>query len=113
MAFKLAASMAFKEAMRKGKAVILEPYMKVEVVVPEEYLGDVMGDVNSRRGQLEGMEAIDGAQIIKAHVPLSEMFGYATDLRSKSQGRGNYTMIFSHYDKVPNSIGEKIMGDKK
>jgi elongation factor G len=72
-----------------------------------------MGDINSRRGQLEGMEAMDGAQIIKAHVPLSEMFGYATDLRSKSQGRGNYTMIFSHYDQVPNSIAEKIMGDKK
>jgi elongation factor G len=113
MAFKLAASQAFKEAMRKGAAVLLEPYMKVEVVVPEEYLGDVMGDINSRRGQLEGMEAQDGAQVIKAHVPLSEMFGYATDLRSKSQGRGNYTMLFSHYDQVPNSIAEKIMGDKK
>lgn len=113
MAFKLAAAMAFKEAMRKGKAVLLEPYMKVEVVVPEEYLGDVMGDINSRRGQLDGMEAMDGAQIIKAHVPLSEMFGYSTDLRSKSQGRGNYTMLFSHYDQVPNSIAEKIMGDKK
>jgi len=113
MAFKLAASMAFKEAMRKGAAVLLEPMMKVEVVVPEEYLGDVMGDINSRRGQLEGMEAQDGAQVIKAHVPLSEMFGYATDLRSKSQGRGNYTMLFSHYDQVPNSISEKIMGDKK
>ena len=113
MAFKLAASMGFKEAMRKGKAVLLEPYMKVEVVVPEEYLGDVMGDINSRRGQLEGMEAMDGAQIIKAHVPLSEMFGYATDLRSKSQGRGNYTMLFSHYEQVPASIAEKIMGDKK
>lgn len=113
MAFKLAASMAFKEAMRKGAAVLMEPMMKVEVVVPEEYLGDVMGDINSRRGQLEGMEAMDGAQVIKAHVPLSEMFGYATDLRSKSQGRGNYTMLFSHYDQVPNSISEKIMGDKK
>lgn len=113
MAFKLAASMAFKEAMRKGAAVLMEPMMKVEVVVPEEYLGDVMGDINSRRGQLEGMEAQDGAQVIKAHVPLSEMFGYATDLRSKSQGRGNYTMLFSHYDQVPNSISEKIMGDKK
>ncbi len=113
MAFKLAASMAFKEAMRKGKAVLLEPMMKVEVVVPEEYLGDVMGDINSRRGQLEGMDSMDGAQIIKANVPLSEMFGYSTDLRSKSQGRGNYTMTFSHYDQVPNSIGEKIMGDIK
>ena len=113
MAFKLAASMGFKEAMRKGKAVLLEPYMKVEVTTPEDYLGDVMGDVNSRRGQLEGMEAMDGAQIIKAHVPLSEMFGYATDLRSKTQGRGNYTMLFSHYEQVPNSVAEKIMGDKK
>lgn len=113
LAFKLAGSMAFKEAMRKGSSVLLEPYMKVEVVVPEEYLGDVMGDINSRRGQLEGMEAIDGAQVIKAHVPLSQMFGYATDLRSKSQGRGNYTMQFSHYEQVPASIAEKIMGDKK
>jgi elongation factor G len=113
MAFKLAASMAFKDAMRKGAAVLLEPYMKVEVTTPEDYLGDVMGDLNSRRGQLEGMEAMDGAQVIKAHVPLSEMFGYATDLRSKTQGRGVYTMLFSHYDQVPNSIAEKIMGDKK
>jgi elongation factor G len=113
MAFKLAASMAMKEAMRKGKSILLEPYMKVEVVVPEDYLGDVMGDINSRRGQLEGMEAIDGAQVIKAHVPLSQMFGYATDLRSKSQGRGNYTMQFSHYEQVPANIAEKIMGDKK
>ena len=113
MAFKLAGSMAFKEAMRKGAAVILEPYMKVEVVVPEEYLGDVMGDISSRRGQLEGMEVADGAQIIKAHVPLSEMFGYSTDLRSKSQGRGNYTMQLSHYDRVPANIAEKIMGDKE
>ncbi|MCP4324962.1 MAG: elongation factor G [Alteromonadales bacterium] len=113
MAFKLAGSMAFKEAMRKGKPVLLEPYMKVEVVVPEEYLGDVMGDINSRRGQLEGMDLVDGAQIIKSHVPLSQMFGYATDLRSKSQGRGNYTMQFSHYEQVPANIAEKIMGDKK
>jgi len=113
MAFKMAGSMAFKEAMRKGGAVLLEPYMKVEVVVPEDYLGDVMGDLNSRRGKLEGMEAVDGAQIIRAYVPLSEMFGYATDLRSKSQGRGNYTMLFDHFEQVPNSIAEKIMEGKK
>ncbi len=113
MAFKMAGSMAFKDAMKKGGAVLLEPYMKVEVVVPEDYLGDVMGDLNSRRGKLEGMEAIDGAQIIRAYVPLSEMFGYATDLRSKSQGRGNYTMLFDHFEQVPNSIAEKIMDGKK
>ncbi len=113
MAFKMAGSMAFKEAMRKGGACLLEPYMKVEVVVPEDYLGDVMGDLNSRRGKLEGMEAVDGAQIIRAYVPLSEMFGYATDLRSKSQGRGNYTMLFDHFEQVPNSIAEKIMEGKK
>jgi elongation factor G len=113
MAFKIAGSMAFKVAMKKGNPTLLEPYMKVEVVVPEEYLGDVMGDLNSRRGKLEGMEARAGAQVIRAHVPLSEMFGYATDLRSKSQGRGNYTMQFSHYEAVPNSIAEKIMEGKK
>ncbi|MCT4563717.1 MAG: elongation factor G [Maledivibacter sp.] len=113
MAFKIAGSMAFKDAMKKGNPTLLEPYMKVEVVVPEEYLGDVMGDLNSRRGKLEGMEARAGAQVIRAHVPLSEMFGYATDLRSKSQGRGNYTMQFSHYEAVPNSIAEKIMEGKK
>lgn len=112
MAFKLAASMALKEAMKKGGAVLLEPFMKVEVTVPEEYFGDVMGDVNSRRGKLEGMEMVHGAQIIKAHVPLSEMFGYATDLRSKSQGRGTYTMIFSHYEEVPKSIAEELIGKK-
>ncbi|WP_432667316.1 elongation factor G [Wukongibacter baidiensis] len=113
MAFKIAGSMAFKDAMKKGNPALLEPYMKVEVVVPEEYLGDVMGDLNSRRGKLEGMEARAGAQVIRAHVPLSEMFGYATDLRSKSQGRGNYTMQFSHYEQVPNSIAEKIIEGKK
>ncbi len=110
MAFKLAASMALKEAMKKGDSVLLEPFMKVEVTVPEEYFGDVMGDINSRRGKLEGMEVVHGAQVINAHVPLSEMFGYATDLRSKSQGRGNYTMIFSHYEQVPRSIAEEIIG---
>jgi elongation factor G len=113
MAFKLAGSMAMKEALRKAGSVLLEPYMKVEVVVPDDYLGDVMGDLNSRRGKLEGMEARAGAQVIKAHVPLSEMFGYSTDLRSKSQGRGTYTMQFSHYEAVPNSIAEKVMEGKK
>ena len=112
MAFKLAASMAFKEAMRKGESIVLEPFMKVEVTVPEEYFGDVMGDINSRRGKLEGMEMAHGAQIIKAHVPLSEMFGYSTSLRSSSQGRGTYTMLFSHYEQVPRSIAEEIIGKK-
>ena len=110
MAFKVAGSIAIKNALKKVGAVLLEPYMKVEVTVPEEYLGDVMGDLNSRRGKLEGMEVSFGAQIIRAHVPLSEMFGYATDLRSKSQGRGNYTMQFSHFESVPNSIAEKLIG---
>jgi len=112
MSFKLAASMAIKDAMKRGGANLLEPYMKVEVVVPDEYLGDVMGDLNSRRGKLEGMEVVHGNQVINAHVPLSEMFGYATDLRSKSQGRGNYTMQFSHFEIAPNSITEKIIGDR-
>jgi elongation factor G len=109
MAFKLAASMAFKKAMRAGNPVLLEPYMAVEVTVPEEYMGDVMGDISSRRGKVEGMEAAHGAQIIRAQVPLSEMFGYATDLRSKSQGRGNYVMQFSHFEKVPASLAEEIL----
>ncbi len=112
MSFKLAASMAIKDAMKKGGAILLEPYMKVEVVVPDEYLGDVMGDLNSRRGKLEGMEMVHGNQVINAHVPLAEMFGYATDLRSKSQGRGNYTMIFSHYEPAPNSITEAVVGER-
>jgi len=109
MAFKLAGSMAIKEALRKGAAVLLEPYMAVEVTTPEDYLGDVMGDLNSRRGKLEGMDAIEGAQIIRAQVPLSAMFGYSTDLRSKSQGRANYSMQFSHFEQVPKSIAEEIM----
>ncbi len=109
MAFKLAASMAFKEAMRKGNPVLLEPVFKVEVVVPEEYVGDVVGDINSRRGQLEGMDVVAGAQVIRAYVPLANMFGYATDLRSKSQGRGNYTMIFDHFEPLPKNLAEKIM----
>lgn len=112
MAFKLAASMAFKEAMRKGDAILLEPYMKVEITVPEEYLGDVMGDVNSRRGRLEGMEMVNGVQIIRSYVPLSQMFGYATDLRSNTQGRGTYSMVFNHYEQVPKSIAEDVLGKK-
>ena len=113
MAFKIAGSMAFKEAMRKGKPVILEPIMKVTVNVPEEYMGDVIGDINSRRGQIQGMEARNGAQQINAFVPLSDMFGYSNDLRSKTQGRGQYVMEPSHYVEVPKSIAEKIMSGRK
>lgn len=109
MAFKIAGSMAFKEAMRKADPVILEPIMKVSVIVPEEYMGDVIGDLNSRRGQIQGMESRHGAQQINAFVPLSEMFGYATDMRSKTQGRGQYSMEPSHYSEVPKSIAEGIM----
>jgi len=109
MAFKIAGSMAFKEGSKKAEPVLLEPIMKVVVVVPEDYMGDVIGDINSRRGRLEGMEARQGAQQINAFVPLSEMFGYATDLRSKTQGRGNYSMEPSHYEEVPKSVGEKII----
>ena len=112
MAFKIAGSMAFKEAMRKASPVILEPIMKVSVIVPEDYMGDVIGDLNSRRGQIQGMEARPGAQQINALVPLSEMFGYSTDLRSKTQGRGQYSMEPSHYIDVPKSITEKIMSTK-
>lgn len=109
MAFKIAGSMGFKAGCAKAGAVILEPYMKVEVTVPEEYMGDVIGDLNSRRGRIEGMEAHNGAQRINAFVPLAEMFGYVTDLRSKTQGRGNYSMGFAHYDEVPKSIAEAII----
>lgn len=109
MAFKIAGSMAFKDAMKKASPVILEPYMAVEVIIPEEYMGDVIGDLNSRRGRVEGMEMQSGAQVVNAFVPLSEMFGYATDLRSNTQGRGQYSMEFDHYEAVPNSIAEKIM----
>ena len=109
MAFKIAASMAFKEAMKKADPVLMEPIMKVVVIVPEEYMGDIIGDLNSRRGQIQGMEARPGAQQINAMVPLSEMFGYSNDLRSKSQGRGQYSMEPSHFSEVPKSIGEKIM----
>lgn len=113
MAFKVAASMAFKEAMKKADPAILEPIMKVEVVVPEEYMGDVMGDLNSRRGMIEGMESRAGAQVIKAHVPLAEMFGYATELRSRTQGRGTYVMQFSHYAEAPKNIAEGIIAKAK
>ncbi len=109
MAFKIAGSMAFKEAMRKADPVIMEPIMRVDVIVPEDYMGDVIGDLNSRRGQIQGMEARPGAQQITAMVPLSEMFGYATDLRSRTQGRGQYSMEPSHYIEVPKSIQEKIV----
>ena len=112
MAFKIAASQAFKEAMRKADPVILEPIMKVVVIVPEDYMGDVIGDLNSRRGQIQGMESRNGAQEITAFVPLSEMFGYSNDLRSKTQGRGQYSMEPSHYVEVPKSISEKIMSSR-
>jgi len=113
MAFKIAGSMGFKAGCAKAGAVILEPYMKVEVTVPEEYMGDVIGDLNSRRGRIEGMEARNGAQTINAYVPLAEMFGYVTDLRSKTQGRGNYSMSFAHYDEVPKNIAEAIIAKIK
>ena len=112
MAFKIAASMAFKEGCKQAKSVLLEPIMKVEITVPEEYMGDVIGDVNSRRGKLEGMEARNGMQIIRAFIPLAEMFGYATDLRSKTQGRGTYAMEPSHYEEVPKSVFEKIVASR-
>ena len=112
MAFKIAGSMALKEAMRKGNAILLEPIMKVDVSVPEEYMGDVIGDINSRRGRIEGMDAVAGAQNVHGFVPLSEMFGYATDLRSKTQGRGTYSMEFHHYEQLPKSIQEKILAGK-
>ncbi len=112
MAFKIAGSMAFKEGCKKGKSVILEPIMKVEVTVPEEYMGDVIGDINSRRGRMEGMEARNGNQIIRGFIPLSEMFGYATDLRSKTQGRGTYAMEPSHYEEVPKSVLETIVASR-
>ncbi|GAB6118478.1 elongation factor G [Thermoanaerobacter brockii subsp. lactiethylicus] len=112
MAFKIAGSIAFKEGMKKANPVLLEPIMKVEVVVPEEYMGDIIGDINARRGRVEGMEARAGAQVIRAFVPLAEMFGYATDLRSKTQGRGTYTMQFHHYEEVPKNIADQILEKK-
>ena len=112
MAFKIAGSMAFKEGCKQAKSVILEPIMKVEVTVPEEYMGDVIGDINSRRGRLEGMEAVQGNPVIRCFIPLSEMFGYATDLRSKTQGRGTYSMEPSHYEEVPKSVFDNIVASR-
>ncbi len=112
MAFKVAASLALKEAAKKCNPVILEPIMKVEVVMPEEYLGDIMGDITSRRGRVEGMEDIGGGKMVKAFVPLAEMFGYSTDLRSKTQGRGNYSMFFEKYEPVPKNVQEKVLAAK-
>ena len=113
MAFKIAGSMAVRDALAKADPVLLEPMMKVEVTTPEEYMGDVIGDINSRRGRMEGMELVAGAQIVTAYVPLAEMFGYATSLRSNTQGRANYSMQFDHYEEVPASIAEEVVGDKK
>ena len=112
MAFHIAGSMAFKDAMRKGNPVLLEPIMKVEVTMPEEYMGDIIGDINSRRGRIEGMEDIGGGKLVKAYVPLAEMFGYSTDLRSRTQGRGNYSMFFEKYEQVPKSVQEKVLAGK-
>ncbi len=113
MAFHIAGSMAFKDAMAKAGAVLLEPIMKVEVTMPEEYMGDVIGDINSRRGRIEGFEDIGGGKMVKAYVPLAEMFGYSTDLRSRTQGRGNYSMFFEKYEQVPKSVQEKIISERK
>ncbi|TCL58075.1 translation elongation factor 2 (EF-2/EF-G) [Kineothrix alysoides] len=109
MAFHIAGSMAFKEAMKKANPVLLEPIMKVEVTMPEDYMGDVIGDINSRRGRIEGMDDIGGGKLVRGYVPLAEMFGYATDLRSKTQGRGNYSMFFEKYEQVPKSVQEKVL----
>ena len=112
MAFKIAGSMAFKEAMQKASPVLLEPIMRVEVTVPEDYMGDVIGDISSRRGRIEGSEDINGTKLIRAFVPLAEMFGYSTTLRSKTQGRGNYSMFFSTYEQVPKSVQDKVLAAK-
>ena len=112
MAFHIAGSMAFKDGMKKGNPVLLEPIMKVEVTMPEEYMGDVIGDINSRRGRIEGMDDIGGGKLVKGYVPLAEMFGYSTDLRSKTQGRGNYSMFFEKYEQVPKNVQEKILANK-
>ena len=108
MAFKIAATMGFKEACKKAKPVLLEPIFKVEVTVPENNMGDIIGDISSRRGSIEGSDINNGAAVIRGFVPLSEMFGYATDLRSKTQGRGVYVMQFDHFDKLPESLKEKV-----
>ena len=112
MAFHIAGSMAFKDAMQKAAPVLLEPIMRVEVTTPEDYMGDVIGDINSRRGRIEGMEDIGGGKMIRGYVPLAEMFGYATDLRSRTQGRGNYSMFFDRYEPVPKSVQEKVLSSK-
>ena len=112
MAFKVAGSLAFKDAMKKSDPVLLEPIMKVEVTMPEEYMGDVIGDINSRRGRIEGMDDLGGGKIVHAYVPLAEMFGYSTDLRSKTQGRGNYSMFFEKYEPVPKNVQEKLLSNK-
>ena len=98
--------------MKKGAPILLEPIMKVEVTMPEEYMGDIIGDINSRRGRIEGMDDLGGGKIVRAYVPLSEMFGYATDLRSRTQGRGNYSMFFESYEPVPKSVTEKVLSNK-
>ncbi len=113
MAFHIAGSLAFKDAMQKASPALLEPIMKVEVTMPEEYMGDVIGDINSRRGRIEGMEDVGNGKMVRGYVPLSEMFGYATDLRSKTQGRGNYSMFFEKYEQVPKSVQEKVLAAKK
>ncbi len=113
IAFKIAGSMAFKSGVLKSKPVLLEPMMKVEVVVPDQYMGDVIGDLNSRRGRIEGMEAHKGIQTIKSKVPLSTMFGYATGLRSLTQGRGTYSMEFCEYDEMPKNLSEDIIAKSK
>ena len=113
MAFKIAGSMALRDALSKGNPVLLEPVMKVEITTPEEYMGDVIGDINSRRGRMEGMELVAGAQIVTSYVPLAEMFGYATSLRSNTQGRATYSMQFDHYEQVPKNIADEVLGDKK
>ncbi|MBR2191671.1 MAG: elongation factor G, partial [Eubacterium sp.] len=111
MAFHIAGSMAFKDAMQKGGAVLLEPIMRVEVTMPEEYMGDVIGDINGRRGRIESMDDLGGGKIVRGFVPLAEMFGYSTDLRSRTQGRGNYSMFFEKYEQAPKSIQEKVVSD--
>ena len=111
-AFHIAGSLAFKDAMKQGAPVLLEPIMKVEVTMPEEYMGDIIGDLNSRRGRIEGMDDLGGGKIVRAFVPLSEMFGYSTDLRSRTQGRGNYSMFFERYEQVPKSVQEKVLSNK-
>ena len=109
MAFKIAGSMAFKDAAKKAHPVLLEPVMRVEVVVPEEYMGTIIGDITSRRGHIQSMEARGGSQVINSRVPLSEMFGYATDLRSSTQGRGSYSMHFDRYEPTPASVSEEVI----